>query len=99
LGSLRALLFAAPAIYRKRPMSGLQRELLGLSRVIDDGRALTLSPDLSDALGRGQVTMRQLLDEIGAKARSERGLRHELAEAPVAMAPTAGQGASPYLAL
>ena len=100
VGSLRALLFAAPAVYRKRPMSCLQRELLGLSRVIGDVRALTLSPDLSDALGRGQAAMRQLLEEIGAKARSERGWRQELqAEAPVAMAPTATQGTSPYLAL
>jgi len=99
MGSLRAVLFAAPAIYRKRPLSGLQRELLGLSRVIDDVRALTLSPDLSDALGRGQVAMRQLLDEISAKVRSERGWRQVLVEAPVALAPTAAQGTSPYLAL
>jgi hypothetical protein len=100
VGGLRALLFAAPAIYRKRPMSGLQQELLGLSRVIDDVRALTLSPDLSDTLGRGQVAMRQLLDEIGSRVRSERGSRPELhAEAPVAMPPTATQGTSPYLAL
>ena len=99
-GSLRALMFAAPVIYRKRPMSGLQRELLGLARVIDDVRALTLSADLSDALGRGQAAMRQLLAETDAKARSERGWRHDLhAEAPAALAPTAAQGTSTYLAL
>jgi hypothetical protein len=100
VGSLRAVSVGIPALYRKRPINALQRELLRLARVIDDVRALTLSPDLSDTLGRGQVAMRQLLDEVNLKVRSERGWRQELhADAPVDMTPTSAQGASSYLAL
>lgn len=100
VGLLRALRAAIPALYRKRPFSALQAELLGLTRVLDDVRALTLSPDLSDALGRSQAIMRHLMDEIGAGARGERGWRPELqGDAPLAMAPNAAQASSPYLAL
>jgi hypothetical protein len=101
VGGFRGLIVGVLAMYRKRPMAALQRELQGLSRVLDDVRSLTLSPDLSDSLGRGQVAMRQLLSEIGNKARMEGGSRQQnlRTETPVAMAPTAARASSPYLAL
>jgi hypothetical protein len=101
VGGLRGLIVGVFAIYRKRPMDALQRELQGLSRVLDDMRSLTLSPDLSDTLGRGQVAMRHLLGEIGNKARIEGGSRQqELHTKPrVAMTSAVTPGTSPYLAL
>lgn len=99
-GGVRGLVVGVLAIYRKRPLDALQRELQGLSRVLDDVRSLTLTPDLSDALGRGQLAMRQLLGEVGLKARIEGGSRPDLhSEAPVAMTQTVAQGTFPYLAL
>jgi hypothetical protein len=88
------------AAQRGRRMGALLRELKSLSRVLDDTRALTLSPDLSDALGRVQVHMRQLMDEIAAKARFELGARQDsVAAATGSIDRASAPSASPYLAL
>jgi hypothetical protein len=96
----RALMAGFIAAQRGRRMGALLRELKFLSRVLDDTRALTLSPDLSDALGRVQVHMRQLMDEIAAKARFELGARQDsVAAATDSIDRASAPSASPYLAL
>jgi hypothetical protein len=50
-----------------------------VARELDDARALTLSSDLSDTLGRSQTRIRGLIQELDADARNEAGSRHETA--------------------
>jgi hypothetical protein len=97
---LRAVGSGLIAVQRQRRLGALLRELRSLSRVLDDTRALTLSPDLSDSLGRAQLHMRQLVDEIAAKARFEIGARWDsAATASGSIGGTSAPGTSPYLAL
>jgi hypothetical protein len=42
----------------------LQANLRKISREVGDARSLTLSPDLSDSLGRSQFEMRRLMDAV-----------------------------------
>jgi hypothetical protein len=49
-----------------------------VARELDDVRALTWSPTLSDTLGRLQVEVRSLLRELEADARAEAGSRSEV---------------------
>ena len=88
------------AAQRGRGMGALSRQLQSLCRVLDDTRALTLSPDLSDALGRAQVYLRPLMAEIAVKARLEMGPRpvSDAAAADV-IERSAAPVTSPYLAL
>jgi hypothetical protein len=74
-------------------------------RELDDVRALTWSPTLSDTLGRLQVEIRSLTRELEAAARTEPGSRIEVA-ARVDAAGVQGRGDAsgvaanwPYLAL
>jgi hypothetical protein len=50
-----------------------------VARRLDDARALTWSPTLSDALGRLQAEIRLLTRELEANARAEAGPRSEIA--------------------
>jgi hypothetical protein len=50
-----------------------------VARELDDVRALTWSPTLSDTLGRLQAEIRSLLRELEADARAEAGSRSEAA--------------------
>ena len=61
-GSATALL----ARYQGRGLIAHAEELQLLAREVDDARALTWSPDLSDALGRVQMRMRRLVGELHA---------------------------------
>jgi len=63
-GSATALL----ARYQGRGLIVHAEEMQLLAREVDDARALTWSPDLSDALGRGQMRMRRLVGELHAAA-------------------------------
>ena len=44
-----------------------------LARTLDDTRALTWSPALSDALGRSQIQLRRFLHELNAQIRAANG--------------------------
>jgi hypothetical protein len=53
--------------------------LRNVGRELDDARALTWSPTLSDTLGRLQAEIRSLTRELEADARAEAGSRSEVA--------------------
>lgn len=58
---------AATAVVARRQNRSLvifAEELLSLAQQVDDVRALTLSPDLSDSLGRMQTNLRGLMSEL-----------------------------------
>jgi hypothetical protein len=57
------------ARHQERTSNVYAKQLQILARELDDTRALTWSPALSDALGRSQVTLRLLIKEIDAGAR------------------------------
>jgi hypothetical protein len=84
---------------RGRSLQILGLELQRVARQLDDARALTWSPQLSDDLGRSQVQIRSLIKQldVGAcnQARHEAG-HHEIAP-PVEA--TADGESWPYLAL
>jgi hypothetical protein len=76
-----------------------------VARELDDARALTWSPTLSDTLGRLQAEIRSLTRELEAGARAEAGSRSEAA-ARVDVGGVKGRGDAsgvaanwPYLAL
>jgi hypothetical protein len=48
-------------------------QLQAVAREVDDVRALTWSPDLSDALGRMQIQIRRLANELELGAQVEAG--------------------------
>jgi len=52
------------ARYRGRTHQVFAEELRRVARELDDARALTWSPDLSDSLGRSQLQMRRLMTEV-----------------------------------
>jgi hypothetical protein len=84
---------------QKRAMRVYFHELKQVSRELDDVRSLTLSPELSDSLGRAQALMRQFLDQLQVRARLERGANSEVAveaSAPIEVEVSADR---PYLAL
>jgi hypothetical protein len=68
-----ASLVAFSARRRNRRSSVLAQQLQAVAREVDDARALTWSPDLSDALGRMQTQMRQLANELDLRALGETG--------------------------
>src|SRR5580698_5859088 len=68
-----ASLVAMNAGRRRRRLSTYAQELRNVTREVDDARALTWSPDLSDALGRMQVQMRRLTNELELGALAETG--------------------------
>jgi hypothetical protein len=61
---LQSYLKASLANFRGRGMRVFFDELTTVLRQLDDARSLTLSTDLSDALGRAQVNLRMLVDEV-----------------------------------
>jgi hypothetical protein len=77
---LAANLVGTLANLRGRPTVTFLRELRLAARELDDTRALTLSAELSDALGRAQTSMRNLLDDAEQQALMEAGSE---AEAPI----------------
>ena len=63
---LFASMLALTARRGNRSLSVCGEQLQAVAREVDDVRALTWSPDLSDALGRMQVQIRRLANELGA---------------------------------
>jgi hypothetical protein len=64
-----AALVSFSAQRRQQSQQVFAQELQSVVREVDDARALTRSPDLSDALGRMQAQLRRLMQELGAAAR------------------------------
>ena len=81
--SVSAGLLGAIARYRGRTHQAFSEELRRVARELDDARALTWSPDLSDSLGRSQMQMRRLMMEVDEGARNEGGLREERGSGPL----------------
>jgi hypothetical protein len=76
---VRAGLLGGTARYQDRRLQTFYVEMLRFSRTLDDTRALTLSAELSDTLGRSQPEIRGLLKDLHAGARAETGAQHEAA--------------------
>jgi hypothetical protein len=74
-----AALMAGVARYRGGSFGMYSARLQTVARELDDVRALTWSPTLSDALGRSQLEIRALMKELAARAREEAGLRNDAA--------------------
>jgi hypothetical protein len=70
---LMASLVAMNARRQNRRVSVYAQHLQGVAREVDDVRALTWSPDLSDALGRMQTQMRRVANELDLAAQGESG--------------------------
>jgi hypothetical protein len=70
---LLASLVALNARRENRRLSAFALQLQAVARHVDDVRALTWSPDLSDALGRMQIQMRRLASELELGALAETG--------------------------
>jgi hypothetical protein len=68
-----ASMLALTARRSGRSFSALEAELQCVAREVDDTRALSRLPDLSDSLGRRQLQLRGLAKELEVRARSERG--------------------------
>lgn len=64
------------------------RLLQRVARELDDARALTWSPTLSDTLGRSQKEIRALMNELAAGVFAETGTR---LEAPATVAAMTGE--------
>jgi hypothetical protein len=70
---LGAILVGTMASLRGHALEIFLRELLIAARELDDTRALTLSAELSDALGRAQASMRHLIDDVQKQVSLESG--------------------------
>jgi len=70
---LFASLLGLSARRSNRPLRVYGVQLQAVAREVDDVRALTLSPDLSDALGRMQLQIRRLANELALEAHVEAG--------------------------
>jgi hypothetical protein len=68
-----ASLAAFRARRRNRRSNICAQQLQTVAREVDDVRALTRSPDLSDALGRMQIQMRRLTNDLKLGALGETG--------------------------
>jgi hypothetical protein len=70
---LFASLAALNARRQNRRLSVYVQQLRDVAREVNDARALTWSPDLSDALGRIQIRMYRLANELELGALAETG--------------------------
>lgn len=68
---LSAALFALNARRQNRRLSAYAEQLQAVAREVDDVRAVTWSPDLSDALGRMQIQMGRLANELDLERTGE----------------------------
>jgi len=71
---LIASLTALNARRQNRRVSICAQQLQSVAREVDDVRALTWSPELSDALGRMQIQMRRLANELDLGTLDEGGV-------------------------
>jgi hypothetical protein len=91
------------ARFRGRNLQCWSAQLRLVIRELDDARALTWSAELSDSLGRFQIQVRRLIEEVDAEAHRESGSQAGAAsrgEAGICtVQPRAGAAGSwPYLA-
>jgi len=90
------------AKYRGSPFGRYSTRLQKVARELDDARALTWSPALSDTFGRSQAEIRALMKELATDARETAGSRIEaVAGLDVSGARGDGTGVAanwPYLA-
>jgi hypothetical protein len=86
--SLSASLAALNARRQNRRLSVCLQQLRNVAREVNDARALTWSPDLSDALGRIQIRMQRLANEVELGALAETGATLTLRTKAVARAET-----------
>jgi hypothetical protein len=91
---------------RNRCSNVFAQRLQAVAREVDDVRALTWSPDLSDALGRMQIQMRRLANELNLRALCETGSAKlprakvaPRAETGAALDAVAADNSWPYLAI
>ena len=70
-----------------------------MARELDDARAVTWSPDLSDTLGRIQSQVRRLVMELEAGARHEAGMQNTTVTGAAEAVASAAAGDWPYLAI
>jgi hypothetical protein len=101
-----ASLITLGARRRNRRSNIYAQQLQTVAREVDDVRALTWSPDLSDALGRMQIQMRRLTHELNLVAQTEPGasvLPRVMGAAPTENAASmdgiAADNCWPYLAI
>lgn len=94
-GSVLAWLSALTARSRLQALRECESQLRRLSRLLDDARALTWSPDLSDAFGRSQLEIRSLMAALAHETHSTWGAESRTAGQQLAQ-PMAGDW--PYLA-
>jgi hypothetical protein len=95
---LTAMLTGTMAKLRSRGAETFLGELRLAARELDDTRALTLSAELSDALGRAQSTMRTLIDDVEHQALLESGIEADKIDAADAIS-SPRLSISSYLAL
>ncbi len=72
---LAAILVGTSASLRGHASHVFLHELLNAARELDDTRFLTLSAELSDALGRAQASMRNLIKDVQSRAALESGVQ------------------------
>ena len=72
-----AALMAVLAKYRGSRSGQYSAQLQRVAHELDDARALTWSPTLSDTLGRSQAEIRALMKELAADVREAAGSRIE----------------------
>ena len=97
-----ASLGAFNARRRNRRSSVCAQQLQTVAREVDDVRALTWSPELSDALGRVQIQMRRLANELDLGALAETGtamMPRDQAESSNSLDEMTADNSWPYLAI
>lgn len=99
-----AALIGEVAQHRGRRFGMYSPQLQRVARELDDARALTRSPALSDTLGRSQLEIRALIREFAAGVREEAGARIEAAAVDVSGGGVRGEASRvatnwPYLAI
>ncbi len=70
---IAAAVLAGVAMRAGRPTQLLHSQLQRLTRELDDARALTWLPELSDTLGRLQKQLRDIVVQVAVNARREAG--------------------------
>lgn len=101
--AVMASLIALNARRQNRRVSVYAQQWQTVAREVDDVRALTWSPDLSDALGRMQIQLRRLANELDLGAVEENGSallpRAARADASMTLDEVAVADSWPYLAI
>jgi hypothetical protein len=97
-----ASLSAFNARRQNRRSSVCAQQLQTVAREVDDVRAVTWSPELSDALGRVQIQMRRLANELDLGALAETGtasMPRVKAESSNSLDEITADNSWPYLAI